>query len=297
MRKPYKSYIRLRVLQAIHELHLIDVETAVDLFSSERVGGSGIRMHLNRLRRAGYLVRLFQPDDDPLNPHHSTTKRAIYLLGPKSYDLLGLKPEEQKAIDHRVHTFSAYPNRIAHELGIAVIHAALAKAHRLGLGELKWWNQGHTGRKKGELKPDATFVWNNGGFCLEHQHRARLESDTDSINSTEKKVRKYSLFDVDGELPFEKTRVLFVTRERFDPEIRQAAEVTLQHLFKSQGYLIKHHKTFFQVTSLTYFKDALKNPSALLERRIITGHGDALAMTSERATVVEPIVARHTPPS
>jgi hypothetical protein len=278
---------RLRILRALHVLRLGDLETLVALLKQGTVGRNsighhGIEKHLYRLVRAGVLRRLFLPDDSR-NPYRAPAKRAVFLLGTPAYPELGIKADEARALDRRYDAFVAHGSRLQHELMIAIIHASLLKAQRDGRGKLQEWVQGEGAGEGLKIKPDARMHWNGAWFYIEVQNRKRIRTDTVGNRSTEKQIRNYSMLDKDDLFPVKDPRVLFVTRERHDPPYAMETEVTLLDIFKSQGFLKHHHKRFFQVASLTFFKEALKDSSVFLRPFIQTGLGETLPISTERA--------------
>ena len=279
---PRKTDTRFRILNTVRMLRLSDVETMQDLIVRPDAfpGRHGVEKHLYRLLHEGVLRRLYLPTD-PTDPYQTRRNKSVFMLGVGSYDELGIT--KRASLDNHYNALSQYGERIYHELGIAIVHGAFLKAEEAGYGELTHWEHEVFVDDDESARADALFRWNGTLFALEFQNRKRLMTDAKRNGSAEKQIVKYSRLDKDGKLP--NLRVLFVTRERRDPSCKTEAETTIAELFSSAGYLKFHDRNFFQVTSLTFFKRALKDPKLLLTPFITNGHGELLAIPSRSATL------------
>ncbi|NOT32984.1 MAG: hypothetical protein HOP12_02315 [Candidatus Eisenbacteria bacterium] len=286
---------RTRLLEAIRDLRVADLEVLTALLASERepgrhaFGAWGVRRACEALLEQGLLHRLWKFRDPKFRINRGSA-RQVFLLSGKGAVVLGSPAVRAE----RWFEYLKDPRKeyvLEHELMIARFHAALLRAQQVrpDLLTLIAWEQGEGTEIKGEgvrIRPDAFFVmrseavrlrWNV--FLEADTGNERIESRDSKRRTIEKKIRRYGEADakevVQRQFEVSRFSVLFMSPRRSDPSALSGRESSILSAIQRHGRINEHALNFYRVVSETAIIEALQNPERLFEEVVTHGNGRA----------------------
>lgn len=299
---------RIRLLEAIRDLRVADLEVLTALLASEHepgrhaFGAWGVRRACEALLKEGLLHRLWKYRDPKFRINRGSA-RQVFLLSGKGADMIGSHTERaEKWFEYLKDPRKEYV--LEHEVMLARFHAALLKAEqaRPDLLKLIAWEQGKDTKINGEnfqIRPDAFFTirsealslrWNV--FLEADTGNERIESDDATRRTIEKKIRRYGEADakevVQKQYEVSRFSVVFMAPRRPDPTKRSGREESILAAFRKHGRIQEHAPNFYRVVSESVILEALQNPNRLFEAVVTHGNGRLFPIIALPATLRGP---------
>lgn len=284
---------RIRLLEAIRDLRVADLEVLTALLASEREPGRhafgewGVRRACQAFLEDGFVHRLWRHRDPKFTINRGSA-RQVFLLSGKGAEAIGSPTARaEKWFEYLKDPRKEYV--LEHELMIARFHAALLKAEaaRPDLLKVVAWEQGEGTEIKGEgirIRPDAFFVMRSEALSLRWNvfleadtGNERVESDDGKRRTIEKKIRRYGEADakevVQKQYEVSRFNVMFMTPRRSDPGKRSGREASILGAIHKHGRTSEHAPNFYRVVSETVILEALQKPERLFEEVVTHGNG------------------------